>query len=319
MRHDGWVISAQFSADGQRVVTASEDKTARVWDAATGQAIGEPMRHDEAVISAQFSADGQRVVTASNDRTARVWDAATDKAIGEPMRHGFVVISAQFSTDGQRVVTASGDKTARVWDAATGKAIGEPMRHDGVVFSAQFSVDGQRVVTASRDKTARVWDVPTISSKDTTDDVFLLADLAEVACGSVLGFSGQAEILILLPPDQMRAIQEKIAAKFERQFSGLTPVEQLLKWSASNPRRRTISPFSKITVPEWIENKIKEGTLDDLRAAMLVDPANARLVAHFGMALANLAVAEDTDPDEARRARAEADYQTCTSPEKTDT
>jgi hypothetical protein len=59
-----------------------------------------------------------------------------------------------------------------------------------------------------------------------------------------------------------------------------------------------------------MKNKIKEGTLDDLRAAMLVDPANARLVAHFGMALANRAVAEKTDPDDARRARAEADYQT---------
>ena len=43
---------------------------------------------------------------------------------------------------------------------------------------------------------------------------------------------------------------------------------------------------------------------------MLVDPVNARLVAHFGMALANLAVAETADPNDARRARAEADYQT---------
>jgi hypothetical protein len=41
-----------------------------------------------------------------------------------------------------------------------------------------------------------------------------------------------------------------------------------------------------------------------------MDPANARLIAHFGVALANLAVAEETNPDVARRARAEADYQT---------
>ncbi len=52
MRHDGEVLSAQFSADGQRLVTASEDKTARLWDAASGKAIGEPMRHDDAVLSA---------------------------------------------------------------------------------------------------------------------------------------------------------------------------------------------------------------------------------------------------------------------------
>ena len=101
------VNSAQFSADGQRVVTASADKTARVWDAATGKAIGEPMKHDGVVYSAQFSADGQRVVTASEDRTARVWDAATGKALSEPMKHDDRSIPRSSAPDGQRVVTAS--------------------------------------------------------------------------------------------------------------------------------------------------------------------------------------------------------------------
>jgi hypothetical protein len=140
--------------------------------------------------------------------------------------------------------------------------------------------------------------------------VLLLADLAEAACGSVLQTSGQTEILKLLPPDQVRATREKIAAKFGQQSSGLTPVERLLKWSVSDPRRRTISPFSKVTAPEWIENRIKEGTFESLRAAIQMDPANARLIAHFGVALANLAVTEKTDLDNARRAWAEADYQT---------
>jgi WD40 repeat protein len=45
LEHDLGVNSAQFSGDGQRVVTASEDKTARVWDAATGKALSEPMKH----------------------------------------------------------------------------------------------------------------------------------------------------------------------------------------------------------------------------------------------------------------------------------
>jgi len=65
-------------------VTASSDKTARVWDAATGKALSEPMKHDNYVNSAQFSPDGQRVVTASYDKTARVWDAATGKALSDP-------------------------------------------------------------------------------------------------------------------------------------------------------------------------------------------------------------------------------------------
>ena len=74
-------MSAAFSPDGARIVTASDDKTARVWDAATGKAIAVLSGHDGAVLSAAFSPDGARVVTASDDKTARVWDAATGKAI----------------------------------------------------------------------------------------------------------------------------------------------------------------------------------------------------------------------------------------------
>ena len=95
--------SARWSTGGDCL----DDGTARVWDAATGKALSEPMKHDDQVYSAQFSADGQRVVTASQDQTARVWDAATGKALSEPIKHDNQIYSAQFSADGQRVVTAS--------------------------------------------------------------------------------------------------------------------------------------------------------------------------------------------------------------------
>jgi hypothetical protein len=64
-------------------------------------------------------------------------------------------------------------------------------------------------------------------------------------------------------------------------------MERFLKWSVLGTRTRTISPFSDLTVADWVKSTIKDGTLDNLRAAMLVDPANARLVAYFGMALGN--------------------------------
>ena len=64
------------------------------------------------------------------------------------------------------------------------------------------------------------------------------------------------------------------------------------------------------TVSEWLENKIKEGTVEGLRAALQVDPANARVTAHLGQRLADQALKQGGDPDEARRARGEADFLT---------
>ena len=156
--HDDVVQRAAFSPDGRRIVTASFDRTARVWDAATGAAVGAPLRHEDRVLHAAFSPDGRSIVTASDDRTARVWDAATGAAVGAPLRHEDAVLHAAFSPDGRRIVTASEDRTARVWDAATGAAVGAPLRHEDGVLHAAFSPDGRRIVTASNDRTARVWD-----------------------------------------------------------------------------------------------------------------------------------------------------------------
>ena len=159
--HEDVIGSAAFSPDGARIVTASDDGTARLWDAATGKEIAVLRGHEGYVRSAAFSPDGARIVTASDDRTARLWDAATGKEIAVLRGHEGYVRSVAFSPDGARIVTASHDRTARVWDAATGKEIAVLRGHEDSVYSAAFSPDGARVVTASVDRTARVWDAAT--------------------------------------------------------------------------------------------------------------------------------------------------------------
>ncbi len=156
--HGGTVHFAAFSPDDTRVVTTSADKTARLWDARTGNLVVALVGHGDAVHSAGFSPDGRRLVTASADRTARVFDAETGEFVVELRGHGDAVRSAAFSPDGTRIVTASADTTARIWDARTGKVVTELRGHDAAVHSAEFSPDGTRIVTASWDKTTRIWD-----------------------------------------------------------------------------------------------------------------------------------------------------------------
>ena len=77
MENDHAMYSAAFSPDGRRVVTASKDNTARIWDAETYQQIAVLAGHEGILYSALFSPDGRRVLTASWDNTARIWDAET--------------------------------------------------------------------------------------------------------------------------------------------------------------------------------------------------------------------------------------------------
>jgi WD40 repeat protein len=173
--HQKEVRSAVFSRDGRRALTASEDGTARIWDAATGEALRTFQVQEPA--AALFSPDGRRVVTVpplSTSGHVRLWDADTGQQLAlldtwkKPPDGMYPFTPARplvdFSPDAHWIVTAlfeEQDDPARVWDADTGKPLAVLKGHTNPILSARFSPDGKRVVTTSMDRTARVWDAET--------------------------------------------------------------------------------------------------------------------------------------------------------------
>jgi WD40 repeat protein len=158
MQHDGDIRSAAFSRDGFKVVTASFDGRAQVWDALTGKAVGKPIDSNYPLISAAFSGDGTRIVTLSFLGEARIWHTAERDPVLSWVAAGEGVKSASFSQDGTRVLAAF-DSEARLWDAG-GSLIRQFTIGEG--FSeAVFSPDSTRILTASSDGSARCWDART--------------------------------------------------------------------------------------------------------------------------------------------------------------
>jgi WD40 repeat protein len=155
--HEGRVNSAVFSLDGTKVLTSSDDSTARVWDATTGTEMYVLHVRIPTVTSALFSPDGMLVITISLG-TLSCWDLKSKAECSEFNGHTQYVQKAVFSPDGTRLLTAAHDETVQLWDVATWSCC---LIVRGYVYSGQnsiFSPDSKQLTMASLDNTVCVWD-----------------------------------------------------------------------------------------------------------------------------------------------------------------
>lgn len=176
--HEDSVESANFSPDGVRVVTASTDKTARVWSTMTGAELGVLRGHGGAVNSAVFSPDGSVVLTTSADGTSRAWDPVTEITSTVFYGHEGGVNGASYSEDGCRIATASDDQTARVWDASSGVGLLVLRGHYVEMGNADFSPNGKLLVTSSKVRTPKIAVVFGSSTPGADDEISVAHDLA---------------------------------------------------------------------------------------------------------------------------------------------
>ena len=111
-----------ISADNQRIVSGSGDKTVRVWDIETGEEL-KVLKGDNAVTSIAISTDSRRIVSGSDDNTICVWDMETGEKLKVLQGHEDLITSLVISAPSKRIISGSFDGTVRVWDIETSEEL----------------------------------------------------------------------------------------------------------------------------------------------------------------------------------------------------
>jgi WD40 repeat protein len=169
--HPGVVWKVLFSPDGKELITVSEDKTVRVWDVATGEAV-RVLRPpagkgpEGMLFAAALSPDGQTLAVGGfgpPDNPGAIYLIALATGRIECVLRGHTngIDALAFAPDGKRLASGSSDGTARVWDAATGACQRTLTGHTQAVYGVTFAPDGRRLATSSHDGMGRIWSVST--------------------------------------------------------------------------------------------------------------------------------------------------------------
>ena len=178
--HKAVINDVMFTSDGRYLVSASDDKTVRVWDTATGEVVrvlrGQIGAGSEGKIFAaalspddRFLAVGGYVGSFTGTKQSqgegahkiRLIDFRTGAVIALLTGHANVILGLAFSPDGDRLISGSSDKTARIWDVRAHKTIHTLKGHTERIYAVAFSPDGRRAVTGSDDDTLKLWNAKT--------------------------------------------------------------------------------------------------------------------------------------------------------------
>ncbi|PVU92372.1 hypothetical protein BB561_003867 [Smittium simulii] len=160
--HNHFIQSVALSSDGQFAMSASWDKTLRLWNLNTGKTIRQFNGHKSDVLSVSFSPDNRQIVSGSRDKTIKLWNTLGEcKYTVQEEGHSDWVSNVCFSPNSASpiIVTAGWDRVVKVWDCIKFKLRTNHFGHTGYINTITVSPDGSLCASGGKDGVAMLWDL----------------------------------------------------------------------------------------------------------------------------------------------------------------
>ncbi|ETO08838.1 WD repeat-containing protein, partial [Reticulomyxa filosa] len=143
--YENAIRSIKFSANGNKMITSSNDNTVRIWNVTSGKQITTLKGHYNIVYRAELMSNENIAVSCSSDKTIRLWNVHNRTEIMRLHGHLSTIWSINISPNNNTIVSCSSDKTIRLWNIHNGNEIKQFIGHSHGVNSAQFSSDGEMI------------------------------------------------------------------------------------------------------------------------------------------------------------------------------
>ncbi|MCZ8068113.1 MAG: DnaJ domain-containing protein [Microcystis sp. LE17-20D] len=154
--HDGVILQLAFAANERFIVSASNDKTLRIWGYHTGELKRTLIGHEEAVNTCAISPDSQIIASGSDDKTIKLWRFDHSYAYQTFIGDRAAVNSLAFSNDGQYLISGGSDKVIKIWDIKTGEIIKSWQAHEQAIISIAINPHRHLIASASRTE-IKIW------------------------------------------------------------------------------------------------------------------------------------------------------------------
>ena len=235
MLHDDSVTKVQFSPDGSKLATTSQDGYLKLWDGKTADSLGNPIQFSDASGCAVFSPDGQGLLTGAADGSIRLWEADSGAPVWQAVwtNKDVRVTALAFSNNGDRFVAAYADGQSQLFDTRLKSPIGPTQKGRSVIGAIKFFPDDSHWTSLQSNGQAQSFPVPL---SDSLSPEFLSENLHRAT-----GFEFDAQAQSVIPEARPPLFESRERVGLSTLPAGLLPQPESLAASPDAIRQRVLA------------------------------------------------------------------------------